>query len=116
MYVCTYRTLDPSLAEAVSSLLWIAPRLGNEVGEFKAISDQLTIKFGKKYADVSILNVLITCCKCCLLGVFVNKTSNLIFVSSIDILLISVLTGFNFSIIFSLLAGFLFVILSCINL
>ncbi|KAL1131934.1 hypothetical protein AAG570_011545 [Ranatra chinensis] len=45
------KNLDSSLAEAVSSLLWVAPRLGSEVGELKVISDHLTAKFGKKYTD-----------------------------------------------------------------
>ncbi|CAH1388501.1 unnamed protein product [Nezara viridula] len=43
--------LDPSIAEAVSSLLWVAPRLATEVEELKIISDQLTLKFGKKYTE-----------------------------------------------------------------
>ncbi|BES93886.1 Regulator of Vps4 activity in the MVB pathway [Nesidiocoris tenuis] len=43
--------MDPSLAEAISSLLWVAPRLGNECEELKVISDQLTGKYGKKYAE-----------------------------------------------------------------
>uniref|UniRef100_A0A069DSP6 IST1 homolog n=2 Tax=Triatominae TaxID=70999 RepID=A0A069DSP6_9HEMI len=43
--------LDPSLAEPISSLLWVAPRLGSEVAELKMISDQLTAKYGKKYTE-----------------------------------------------------------------
>ncbi|KAK9503194.1 hypothetical protein O3M35_011815 [Rhynocoris fuscipes] len=43
--------LDPSLAEPISSLLWVAPRLGTEVAELKMISDQLTAKYGKKYTE-----------------------------------------------------------------
>jgi len=45
------KELDPSLAESVSSLLWVAPRIGSEVAELKLISDQLTVKCGKKYAE-----------------------------------------------------------------
>lgn len=43
--------LEPSIAEAVSSLLWVAPRLGSEVAELKIISEQLSYKFGKKYTE-----------------------------------------------------------------
>ncbi|RZF47739.1 hypothetical protein LSTR_LSTR006003 [Laodelphax striatellus] len=45
------KTLDPSIAEAVSSLLWVAPHLFADVSEMKVISDQLTVKYGKKYAE-----------------------------------------------------------------
>uniref|UniRef100_A0A0A9Z8M4 IST1 homolog n=2 Tax=Lygus hesperus TaxID=30085 RepID=A0A0A9Z8M4_LYGHE len=43
--------LDPSLAEAISSLLWVSPRLGNECGELKIIAEQLAGKYGKKYSE-----------------------------------------------------------------
>jgi vacuolar protein sorting-associated protein IST1 len=45
--------LDPSLAESVSSLLWVAPLIQADVSEMKIISDQLTQKFGKKYTEVN---------------------------------------------------------------
>ncbi|XP_014251195.1 IST1 homolog [Cimex lectularius] len=45
------KELDSSLMEAVSSILWVAPRFSSEVAEFKVISDQLTAKYGKKYAE-----------------------------------------------------------------
>ncbi|XP_073991159.1 increased sodium tolerance 1-like protein [Rhodnius prolixus] len=45
------KELDPSLCEPISSLLWVAPRLGSEVAELKMISDQLTAKYGKKYTE-----------------------------------------------------------------
>ena len=44
------RTLEEGLAEAVSSLLWAAPRLQAEVKELKVISDLLTAKYGTRYA------------------------------------------------------------------
>lgn len=45
--------LDPTLAESVSSLLWVAPHIQADVSEMKVISDQLTQKFGKKYTEVN---------------------------------------------------------------
>ncbi|KAG8201377.1 hypothetical protein JTE90_016852 [Oedothorax gibbosus] len=44
------RTLDAGLAEAVSSLMWAAPRLQTDITELKIISDQLAVKYGKPYA------------------------------------------------------------------
>lgn len=57
MFICFWffyfpRTLDPSIAEAVSSLLWVAPQLFTDVAEMKVISEQLTVKYGKKYTEV----------------------------------------------------------------
>ncbi|GLG93004.1 IST1-like protein [Gryllus bimaculatus] len=46
------KTLDEGLAEAISSLLWVAPRLTSDVAELKVIADQLTIKYGRQYADI----------------------------------------------------------------
>uniref|UniRef100_T1IXH0 IST1 homolog n=1 Tax=Strigamia maritima TaxID=126957 RepID=T1IXH0_STRMM len=45
------KTLDDGLAEAISSLLWVAPRLQSDVSELKMIADQLTVKYGKQYAQ-----------------------------------------------------------------
>lgn len=45
-----FRTLDAGLAEAVSSLIWAAPRLQTDIAELKIISDQLAVKYGKPYA------------------------------------------------------------------
>ncbi|KAF8784302.1 IST1 homolog [Argiope bruennichi] len=44
------KTLDEGLAEAVSSLIWAAPRLQADVAELKIIADQLAVKYGKPYA------------------------------------------------------------------
>ncbi len=44
------KTLDDGLAEAISSLIWVAPRLQADVQEFKIVSDQLSAKYGKPYA------------------------------------------------------------------
>ncbi|KAH7701675.1 hypothetical protein AAVH_31187, partial [Aphelenchoides avenae] len=52
------KEVDDGIAEAVSSLLWVAPRIGHEVVEFKVISDQLTQKYGKQYAEAARMNQL----------------------------------------------------------
>ena len=52
-YCC--RTLDDGIAEAVSTFIWVAPRLTHDVPELKVIADQLTHKYGKPYALVSQL-------------------------------------------------------------
>ncbi|GFY67506.1 IST1 homolog [Trichonephila inaurata madagascariensis] len=44
------KTLDEGLSEAVSSLIWAAPRLQTDVAELKIIADQLAVKYGKPYA------------------------------------------------------------------
>lgn len=45
------KTLDDGLAEAISSLIWVAPRLQTDVQELKIVCDQLTAKYGKPYAQ-----------------------------------------------------------------
>lgn len=47
--------MDEGLAEAISSLLWVAPRLQTDVAELKVIADLLLAKYGRQYADVSAL-------------------------------------------------------------
>lgn len=44
------KTLDEGLAEAISSLIWVAPRMQTDIAELKIVSEQLTIKYGKPYA------------------------------------------------------------------
>ncbi|XP_052807729.1 IST1 homolog [Mya arenaria] len=51
--VQTQKELDPGLEEAISSLIWAAPRLQTDVPEMKTIADQLTIKYGKELNNVS---------------------------------------------------------------
>lgn len=48
------RDLDEGLAEAISSLIWAAPRLQTDVAELKIIADQLTLKYGKPYGQVRL--------------------------------------------------------------
>ncbi|CAG0893622.1 unnamed protein product, partial [Cyprideis torosa] len=50
------RTVDEGLAEAISSFIWVAPRLSHDVPELKVISDQFTMKYGKQYATACRIN------------------------------------------------------------
>ncbi|KAF1751821.1 hypothetical protein GCK72_018375 [Caenorhabditis remanei] len=52
------KTLDDGIAEAVISIMWAAPRLATDIAEFKTISDQLTIKYGKPFAEAARANQL----------------------------------------------------------
>ncbi|XP_069355053.1 IST1 homolog isoform X2 [Maniola hyperantus] len=49
--VTQMKELDEGLGEAISSLIWVAPRMHTDVQELKMISDILTVKYGKVYAD-----------------------------------------------------------------
>ncbi|KPJ10228.1 IST1-like [Papilio machaon] len=49
--VTQMKELDEGLAEAISSLIWVAPRMHTDIQELKVISDLLTAKYGKIYAD-----------------------------------------------------------------
>lgn len=49
--VTQMKELDEGLSEAISSLIWVAPRMHTDVQELKIISDLLTAKYGKIYAD-----------------------------------------------------------------
>uniref|UniRef100_A0A8D8UU49 IST1 homolog n=1 Tax=Cacopsylla melanoneura TaxID=428564 RepID=A0A8D8UU49_9HEMI len=44
-------TVDPSLAEAISSLIWVTPRLEAEIKELKEISAIFGTMYGKQYID-----------------------------------------------------------------
>lgn len=52
------KTLDEGLTEAISSLIWAAPRLQADVAELKTIADQLAVKYGKPYAQAARENGL----------------------------------------------------------
>lgn len=52
------KTLDDGLSEAISSLIWVAPRLQADVQELKVVSDLLTYKYGKPFAQASRENAL----------------------------------------------------------
>ncbi|OWR45130.1 IST1 homolog [Danaus plexippus] len=49
--VTQMKELDDGLSEAISTLIWVAPRMHTDVQELKVISDLLTAKYGKIYAD-----------------------------------------------------------------
>ncbi|KAL4710445.1 hypothetical protein ACJJTC_008847 [Scirpophaga incertulas] len=49
--VTQMKELDEGLGEAISSLIWVAPRMHTDVQELKVISDLFTAKYGKIYAD-----------------------------------------------------------------
>ncbi|XP_035275293.1 IST1 homolog isoform X2 [Anguilla anguilla] len=50
------KELDPGLQEAVSTLIWAAPRLQAEVSELKIVSDQLCAKYSKEYGKLCRTN------------------------------------------------------------
>ncbi|XP_071564822.1 IST1 homolog [Temnothorax nylanderi] len=45
------KSLDEGLAEAISTILWAAPRIQTDVQEIKVIADILTSKYGKQYTE-----------------------------------------------------------------
>jgi vacuolar protein sorting-associated protein IST1 len=49
--VSQLKELDDGISEAVSSIIWVAPRLQADVPELKVVSDILTTKYGKPFAD-----------------------------------------------------------------
>lgn len=54
----TQKELDSGLEEAIASLIWACPRLQADVMELKAISDQLSTKYGKEFAQACRTNEL----------------------------------------------------------
>ncbi|MCP9264633.1 IST1-like protein [Dirofilaria immitis] len=52
------KQLDDGIAEAVINILWAAPRVATDVSEFKVINDQLTMKYGKTFAEAARNNQL----------------------------------------------------------
>ena len=54
------RELDSGLEEPISSIIWATPRLQSEVQELVIVSDQLTLKYGKEFAQSSRVNALNT--------------------------------------------------------
>ncbi|EFA04455.2 IST1 homolog isoform X3 [Tribolium castaneum] len=49
--ITNMKELDEGIAEAVSSLIWVAPRLQSDCQELKVIADLLTAKYGQNYAE-----------------------------------------------------------------
>ncbi|KAM8946215.1 IST1 homolog [Pelodytes ibericus] len=54
------KELDPGLAEAVSTLIWAAPRLQTEVCELKTVASQLCHKYSKEYGSLCRTNEIQT--------------------------------------------------------
>ncbi|VDK72409.1 unnamed protein product [Litomosoides sigmodontis] len=52
------KQLDDGIAEAVINIIWAAPRVATDVSEFKVINDQLTMKYGKAFAEAARNNQL----------------------------------------------------------
>ena len=50
------KELDDGLAESISSLIWVTPRLQADVQELKIVSDQLALKYGRPYAQACLSN------------------------------------------------------------
>ncbi|KAL3282603.1 hypothetical protein HHI36_005778 [Cryptolaemus montrouzieri] len=49
--ITNMKELDEGISEAVSSLIWVAPRLQSDCNELKVIADLLTAKYGMNYAE-----------------------------------------------------------------
>ncbi|MEE6500333.1 hypothetical protein FKM82_003746 [Ascaphus truei] len=50
------KEMDPGLAEAISTLIWAAPRLQTEVSELKTVASQLCNKYSKEYGNLCRTN------------------------------------------------------------
>ncbi|KAH9425612.1 Vacuolar protein sorting-associated protein ist1 [Dermatophagoides pteronyssinus] len=51
-------TLDDGLEEAISSLIWVAPRMSTDVKELSIIAELFTQKYGKQFAQAAKENQL----------------------------------------------------------
>lgn len=49
--VTQMKELDAGIAEAVSSIVWVSPRMQNDIAELKAISDIFNQKYGPQFAE-----------------------------------------------------------------
>lgn len=57
-------SMDESLAKAIATVIWAAPRLQTDVSEMEKISKCLTTKYGRKFSDSCRENRLnIVCCR-----------------------------------------------------
>lgn len=45
------KDLDEGIAEPVSSIIWVAPRLESDVAELRVVADILSSKYGPAYAE-----------------------------------------------------------------
>lgn len=55
-----FRNLDDGLAEAISTILWVAPRIQTDVQEIKVIADILTSKYGRQYTEACREEAILT--------------------------------------------------------
>ncbi|XP_073440722.1 IST1 homolog [Dendrobates tinctorius] len=53
-------SLDPTLSEAVSTVIWAAPHLETEVPELKKVVQQLCLRYSKEYGNLCRVNNLKT--------------------------------------------------------
>ncbi|GBO28942.1 IST1 [Araneus ventricosus] len=54
------KELDPSLVQAVSSLIWVSPYMRSEIVELKDIFKQLSVKYGSGYSKSALKNKQLT--------------------------------------------------------
>lgn len=52
----TQQYCDEGMIEAVTSLIWVAPRLQSDVQELRIVAEQLGLKYGKKFAHEASVN------------------------------------------------------------
>jgi len=57
-YVIVIRELDEGLEEPISSIIWATPRLQSEVQELVVVAEQLSLKYGKEFAQSCRANAL----------------------------------------------------------
>lgn len=54
----TMKEMDPGLEECIATLIYSTPRLQSDIPELKFVSDQLTLKYKKEFADACRSNQL----------------------------------------------------------
>ncbi|XP_054748171.2 IST1 homolog isoform X1 [Lytechinus pictus] len=48
------KTVDESLQESIASVIWVAPRLSQDITELKVIAGQFRGKYGKEFFDICV--------------------------------------------------------------
>jgi len=46
--------LDAGIEEAVATIIWVTPRLSGDIQELREVSNQLTLKYSKEYAEMCL--------------------------------------------------------------
>ncbi|XP_038067333.1 IST1 homolog isoform X2 [Patiria miniata] len=49
--ITSSKVLDPSIQEAVSTIIWVTPRMSADIAELKSVSQQLVCKYGKEFGE-----------------------------------------------------------------